>query len=164
MKASLLDLDQLLEEEVLLHEGLRDELAFECEKDGELGGTEFLKLQQRKYNLVARIENLETRRENKVRELAREWNETSEELTLSRIISKVEEDEAAVFQGRFNGLKALVEEIRHLAKESGQNAQARLKAVEATLSVVGEAARVHPTYSDAGKIRQRPPTFKNTSA
>ncbi|NIW85405.1 MAG: hypothetical protein GWN09_02175, partial [Gammaproteobacteria bacterium] len=57
-----------------------------------------------------------------------------------------------------------VEEIRTLARETGRNAQARLKAIDATLAVIGEAAKVHPTYSEAGRLTKRTPTFKQTSA
>jgi hypothetical protein len=57
-----------------------------------------------------------------------------------------------------------VEEIRRLAKETGANAAARLKAIDATLAVIGEAVKMHPTYSEAGRLQKRTPTFKHTSA
>lgn len=160
----LTELQALLREEMSLHAGLRDELRLECDEDGKLNSTEFIGLQQRKYNLVARIENLETKRMSKVSELAQQWEEPMESLTLGKIIDRSEETHGKPLKSCFDGLLALVEEIRELSRESGANANARLKAVESTLSVISDAARVHPTYSGKGKIQQRPPTFKATSA
>lgn len=158
------ELTALLRDEMALHEGLRDELRFEAAHDGRLDGRSLLALQQRKVNWVSRIESLEGRRMNKVGELARSWGEPSEQLTLSRIIERAPAHDSEGLQDCFDGLRALVDEIRTLARETGANAQARLKAIEATLSVIGEAAKLHPTYSGSGRLQHKPPTFKQTSA
>jgi len=158
------ELTDILSQELALHNGLRDELLVELEQEGRLKGREMLLLQQRKYNWIGRIEAIEERRIHKVAELARSWSESADNLTLKRIISRVEPDMAAQLDSCHNGLLALVEEVRRLARETGANAQARLKAVEATLSVIGEAARMHPTYSGAGRLQQQKPSFKTTSA
>ncbi|MDH4247518.1 MAG: flagellar protein FlgN [Deltaproteobacteria bacterium] len=158
------ELSDLLRQELALHESLRNELVGERDNDGKVDGPNLLRLQQKKYHLVSRIETLEDRRISKVRELANIWAEPVESLTLKAIIGRVPESPAQTLSACHSGLLRLIEEIRVLARETGANAQSRLKAVEATLSIVGEAARMHPTYSGSGKIQQRRPTFKNTSA
>lgn len=164
MSTSLQQLDALLREEVALHEVLRDDLAREVAQDGDMGSAELMDIQQRKYHVAHQIELLERRRLEQVRALAQEWETASGDLSLREIVERTDAPQSESFQGYHEALTALVEEIRALAKASGGNAQARLKAVEATLAVVGEAVRLHPTYSQAGRIRQRPPSFKQTSA
>lgn len=158
------ELKALLEDEVALHEGLRADLAFEAEHDGELSSADFLNLQQCKYYRVNQIEGLEERRLEQVRELAGHWQVDPRKLTLREIIARSPETLGEAFQGHHDALCALVEEIRRLARETGANAQARLKAIDATLAVIGEAVKMHPTYSEAGRLQKRTPTFKHTSA
>ena len=163
-QAAIEAMAELLSQEVQLHEDLRGELTREKELDGSLNGPQVLRVQQRKYHLVGRIEALEAQRMTQVRELARQWEEPVEALTLRRIIERSADEQAGQLSGYHQALVSLLEEIGQLARETGANAQARLKAVEATLSIVGEAARVHPTYSGRGRIQQKPPAFKSTSA
>ena len=157
------NISHLLRQELELHEGLRGELTQERDLDGELNGPAVLRAQQRKYHLVGRIEALEEQRMSKVRELARVWDEPVEQLTLRQIIARAPHEPAEQLSGYHKALLGLLEEIRVLAHETGTNASSRLKAVEATLSVVGDATRMHPTYSDRGRLRQKPPAFKSTS-
>lgn len=160
----LTDLKNLLTDEVALHERLRGDLTRELEQDGEISGADYLKLQQRKYYWVNQIESIESRRIGHVEALARDWDVEPRALTLRTIIARAPEAVADDLQGSFDALKALVEEIRGLGRKTGGNAQARLKAIDATLAVIGEAARMHPTYSEAGRIHKRTPNFKHTSA
>jgi FlgN protein len=160
----LTDLKALLGEEVALHEGLQADLAFESEQDGKLPAADFLRLQQRKYYWINRIEGIEQQRMDQVRRLAEHWQLDARKLTLREIIARAPEDLSGEFQGQHSALTALVEEIRRLARATGANAQARLKAIDATLAVIGEAAKMHPTYSEAGRLQKRTPTFKHTSA
>lgn len=164
MHPALNPLCETLRDEVALHARLRDELAYEADREGKLGGGEVLRVQQRKYQLVEQIEEAEARRMEHVRELARAWDEAPEALTLSRIRQRCEPEMQSALAECHEHLLALVEEIRELARTTGAAASARLKAVDATLAVVGEAARVHPTYSEAGRLHKRRPTFKHTTA
>ena len=158
------ELSDLLRQELALHESLRNELVAERDTDGKMDGESLLRTQQRKYHLVSRIESVEEHRIGKVRDLARIWEEPAEALTLRAIIGRIPEESGQSLADCHSGLMRLIQEIRSLAQETGSNANARLKAVEATLSVVGEAARLHPTYSGSGKLQQKRPTFKSTSA
>ena len=54
--------------------------------------------------------------------------------------------------------------IRELADITSQNAQSRLKAIDATLDVIKEALKMHTTYSEKGRLHQQTPTLKSTSA
>ena len=56
------------------------------------------------------------------------------------------------------------EEIRKLAAVTSSNAQARLKAIDATLAVVKEAMKIHSTYSEGGQLNRSTPSLKSTSA
>jgi len=162
---NLLDnLKLLLEAEISLHEGLRDDLALEAEQDGKLNSQDFLQLQQRKYTRVHQIETLEAQRQEQVKALADAWSRPAGELTLQEISRQAGDSAGDDLRSYRESLLQLTEEIRNLAKRTGANAQARLKAIDATLAVIGEAVRLHPTYSPGGKIKQRPPTFKQTSA
>jgi FlgN protein len=158
------ELKALLSEEVALHEGLRSDLAYESEQDGQLPSADFLRLQQRKYYWVNQIEGIETRRIEHVRQLAEQWRVDPRKLTLREIIARSSSPLSEELQGYHGALTALVEAIRTLARETSANAQARLKAIEATLTVIGEAVKMHPTYSEAGRLQKRTPTFKHTSA
>lgn len=164
MEQLLNELKALLEEEVGLHEGLRSDLAFEAEHDGSLSATDFLRLQQRKYYWINQIEGIEARRMEQVRTLADAWQVEPRQLTLREIMARAPEPLDGEFQGYHGALTRLVEEIRGLARETGANAQARLKAIDATLAAIGEAVKMHPTYSEAGRLNKRTPTFKSTSA
>ena len=164
MERHLTELKTLLFEEIALHEALRDDLAFELAQDGNLNGAEFLKLQQRKYIRAQQIEEMEARRIGQVRSMAEAWQTEPRQLTLRAIIARCSPPLAGEFEACHGKLQTLVNEIRPLARETAANAQARLKAIDATLAVIGEAARMHPTYSEEGRLQQRPPTFKHTSA
>ena len=164
MQKLLKELKTTLEQEIDLHLGLKADLAYEAEQDGELSGGDYLRLQQRKYIWAGQIEEIETRRVAQVNELAEKWEADEKKMSLREIIDRVADPFKESFRDSRETLIALVEEIRNLARKTGANAQARLKAIDATLSVIGEAARQHPTYSEEGRIQQRPPTFKSTSA
>jgi FlgN protein len=158
------DLKALLGEEVALHEGLKADLALESEQDGQLSAGDYLRLQQRKYYWINQIEGIEARRIEQVRNLAESWALDARKLTLREIVARTEEPVSVEFQGYHQALTGLVNEIRKLARETGANASARLKAIDATLAVIGEAVKMHPTYSEAGRLQKRTPTFKHTSA
>ena len=164
MEKLLNDLKALLGEEVALHEGLKADLAFESEQDGTLSSGDYLRLQQRKYYWINQIEGIEARRIEQVRKIAEDWAVDARKLTLREIIARAPQDDGAEFQGYHDALSALVQAIRELAKVTGANASARLKAIDATLAVIGEAVKMHPTYSEAGRLQKRTPTFKHTSA
>jgi hypothetical protein len=160
----LMTLSALLQEEVALHEALKGELDHEAKQDGALDGPAVLRTQQRKLQTVRRIQDLEAKRIALIKDLARDWQEPPEELTLRRIIPRAPQAIGAELQGSYTGLLAAVHEIRDLARITGANAQARLKAVDATLAIVHDAVKVHPTYSEAGRLQNKPVTFKYTSA
>lgn len=164
MQKLLIELKTMLENQISLHEGLKTDLVSESEQDGALSGTDFLQLQRRKYYWAAQIEEAESHRISQVRELAGHWNLEGKDIRLKDIISRSPASIGEELSANRETLIALVSEIRALARETGSNASARLKAVDAALLVVGEAARQHPTYSGKGRIRQKPPTFKSTSA
>ena len=164
MQKLLIELKAMLEHQISLHEGLKTDLVSESEQDGAMKGTDFLRLQQRKYYWAAQIEEAETHRISQVKELAGHWNLEDKDIRLRDIIARSPTPIDEELSANRETLIALVSEIRALARETGANAAARLKAVDAALQVVGEAARQHPTYSGKGRIRQKPPTFKSTSA
>lgn len=157
-------LKRLLQGEVALHQALKEELHQESLQDGKLDGATLLRLQQRKYHTARQIQDLESHRIALVKELAREWHEPAEELTLRRISARAGGEIGQELQATHGALVDLVHEIRDLARVTGGNAGARLKAVDATLAVIHEAVKVHATYSEAGKLQSKPVTFKYTSA
>lgn len=164
MQKLLTELKTLLEQQITLHEGLKADLSQEAETDGKMSAADFLQLQQRKYHWAGQIEDAEARRLEQVDELAQQWNVPAQQLTLKEIITRSPAPLNKSFTASRESLKLLVDEIRALARRTGTNASARLKAIDATLAVIGEAAQQHPTYSQKGRLKQRPPTFKTTSA
>jgi len=160
----LRELSALLRDELSLHEALKAELELEARQDGRLAGSELLRLQQRKHGLVRRVQELEQERIAVVADLARAWHEPAEALTLRRIIPRSPAPLAEELRERHAGLMGLVGAIRELARTTAGNAQARLKAVDATLSVIHEAAKVHATYSESGRLQAPTVTLKYTSA
>ena len=164
MQKLLIELKTMLDHQISLYEGLKTDLIGESEQDGVLSGAEFIQLQQRKYYWAAQIEEAESHRISQVKELAGHWNLGDKDIRLRDIITRSPAPIDEELSAKRESLIALVSEIRALARETGANAGARLKAVDAALQVIGEAARQHPTYSGKGRIRQKPPTFKSTSA
>lgn len=164
MDDKLRELSALLQDEVSLHEALKADLDLESRQDGRLEGSELLRLQQHKHGLVRRIQELEQERMALVAALARAWNEPPEALTLRRIIPRSPTPLAGELRERHASLMGLVGAIRELARTTAGNAQARLKAVDATLSVIHEAVKVHATYSESGKLQAPTVTLKYTSA
>jgi len=156
-------LKDILREEISLHESLRSDLEQEAEEDGKLDSKTLLQLQHRKNHKADSLQHLEQNRTAIVRELAGHWGIDPDGLTLRQIISRVPDPLAKELQECHGHLLGLVEEIQGLAKQTSFNAQARLKAVEATLAVINEAVKVHSTYSESGTLSRRTPTFKQTS-
>jgi len=99
-----------------------------------------------------------------VKELAKAWQEPAEALTLRRISAHAGGTLGEELLAAHGELAGLVHEIRDLARTTGGNAGARLKAIDATLSVIHDAVNLHATYSEAGKLQSKPVTFKYTSA
>ena len=164
MDDQLTRLQEILAEERRLHAALRDELAREAALDGRMSSAELVEIQRRKQQWVAAIKEQEVLRMRVVDELAHAWNESDEALTLRRIAERVDEAHAQTFRDAHQALVELMEEIRELARKTAANAQARLKAIDATLSVINDAVKMHPTYSGQGRLEKRTPTLKHTSA
>lgn len=163
MEDKLKELSALLQEEVSLHEALKADLDLEVSQDGKTSGSDLLRLQQHKHALVRRINELEQDRMEVVKALARAWHQAPEALTLRRIIPRAPEPVGEELKDSYSRLMGLVNAIRSLARTSAGNAQSRLKAVDATLSVIHEAVKVHSTYSGKGKLQSPPVTLKYTS-
>jgi flagellar biosynthesis/type III secretory pathway chaperone len=157
-------LKRLLQDEISLHQALKDVLDEESRQDGKLDSAALLRIQQRKYHTARQIQDLESQRIALVKELARAWGEPAEALTLRRIGARVGGAAGGELLALHADLLSLVDGIRALARETGANAAARLKALDATLAVIHEAVHVHATYSGAGKLQSKPVTFKYTSA
>ena len=99
-----------------------------------------------------------------VQALAEAWNEPAESLTLRQIIGRATHSLDEQLRICHERLLAIIDEIRALAQTTASNAQARLKAIEATLTVINDAVKMHPTYSGEGRLQKRTPTLKHTSA
>ena len=163
MEARLTNLKDLLVEEIEIHEALKNELQQEAALDGEMNGAALLKVQQGKIRKVREIQTLEIQRMQVVDELASAWNVAPGELTLRKIIPRAPAELGERLGECHARLVTLVDEIRQLARKTAANAQSRLKAIDATLAVINEAIKMHPTYSEEGRLQKVTPTFKQTS-
>ena len=164
MEEKLKRLHDFLQQEIALHEALKKELQQEAERDGQMDGLSLLQIQQTKHRQSRQIQQMEQQRIALVGELAALWSEESESLTLNRIIELSPAETGALLRECHGRLMGLVEDIRKLAKITAANAQARLKAIDATLAAITEAVNMHPTYSEGGRLHTVTPTFKQTSA
>ena len=164
MQQYLPELLELLKEEILHHSALEHELEQEADLDGSLNGSELLQIQMRKTKCVRDIRDLEKRRIELVSRIAQDWGESTEAITLSRIIGCAPIREGEALQQCYSELQDLVHRIRKLAQVTSSNAQARLKAIDATLAAIKEALKIHSTYSEAGRLQKATPTLKSTSA
>lgn len=164
METKLTQLKELLIEEIKIHQALKSDLQSEAEQDGKLDGAALIHLQREKNHKAREIQAMEGQRIQLVEDIAADWGLPPKELTLRRIIPRTPQPLDEQLATCHRQLVALVEEIRTLARETSRNAQARLKAIDATLAVVGEAARLHSTYSEEGRLQKVLPTFKETSA
>ncbi len=145
MEEKLNQLDALLLQEVALHESLCAELEKEAAGDGQLDGAALLRLQRNKNQTVREIQELEAERLVLVEAIAAAWSEDAAELTLRRIVPRAPVTIGENLSRRHGRLMELVTQIRELAALTGGNAQARLKAIEATLAIINEAVKMHPT-------------------
>ena len=164
MHPYLPELLDLLKEEILHHTALEHELKQEADLDGSLNGSGLLQIQMRKTKCVRDIRDLEEQRMELVGRIALDWGEPAEAVTLSRIIERAPKREGSALQQCYAELQNLVQRIRDLAQVTGANAQARLKAIDATLAAIKEALKIHSTYSEAGQLQKATPTLKSTSA
>lgn len=164
VEAKLTDLKDILIEEIEIHESLKTDLQNESDQDGKLNGAALITLQREKNRKAREIKALESRRIKLVEDIAAAWGHPPADLTLRKIIPRAPGPLGGELEDCHRRLVATVEDIRKLARETALNAQARLKAVDATLSVIGEVARLHPTYSEEGRLQKMTPTFKETSA
>lgn len=164
MEAQLNKLKDFLAEEIAIHDALKGDLRHEAEQDGKMNGAELLRLQRQKNQQVGKLRELELLRIKLVRELAGAWGEDPDGLTLKRIIPRASPPLAGELLKCHGQLMELVSDIQELSRETSANAQARLRAVEATLAVINEAVQMHPTYSEEGRLQKVTPTFKQTSA
>ena len=164
MDELLTNLHDILQDEVTLHAALRQQLVREAEQDGDMNAGTVVSVQLHKHECLEQILRVETRREELVSALAEAWGEAAAQLTLRRIIARCAAAQGEDLRALHSELMALVTDIRRLARITAANAHARLVAVEATLGVIQEAIRQHPTYSDAGRLKNKTPTFKYTSA
>jgi len=158
------DLLDVLRQEIRQHEALAAELDLEAELDGTLNGSDLLQVQARKNACVRAIRDLEQRRQEIVGTLAAAWDEPAALITLRRIAGRAPEALGETLLRCHAELMRLVQRIRELAATTSQNAQARLKAIDATLAVIKEALKIHSTYSEGGRLQKRTPTLKSTSA
>ncbi|MCH8843680.1 MAG: flagellar export chaperone FlgN [SAR324 cluster bacterium] len=164
MKNRLDDLIGILREEIALHSALLLELAAEAERDGKLNGNELLGFQARKSKVVHAIREQESNRIRIVEDLGRHWQLEGQDLTLKQIIAHAPTEAGNALEDCHSELKRLVGRIRELAAITSANAQARLRAIDATLAVVRDALKIYSTYSEEGHLHQRTPTLKSTSA
>ena len=163
MEDKLTKLKEILLEELSLHESLREDLHDEAEQDGQMDSKALLQIQHRKSHKANSLQSLEHNRTAIVNQLAAHWGLDPDSLTLRDIIPRAPHGLAVELRECHGRLLGLVEEIQGLARQTSANAQARLRAVEATLSVINEAVKVHATYSESGQLSRRIPTFKETS-
>lgn len=164
MERELNDLLDVLREEIRQHQALESELENEAALDGTLNGSELLRFQARKNACVRTIRDLEKRRLEIVAAFAKAWDEPAGLITLKRIAGRAPQAVGEALMGCHTELMAAVERIRGLAATTSQNAQARLKAIDATLAVIKEALKIHSTYSEGGRLQKRTPTLKTTLA
>ena len=164
MKNRLNDLIGILREEIALHSALLLELADEAERDGQLTGNELLGFQARKSQVVHAIREQESNRMRIVDDLGRYWKVQGQDLTLKQIIARAPTEAGNALGDCHGELKRLVGRIRELAAVTSGNAQARLRAIDATLAVVRDALKIYSTYSEEGHLQKRTPTLKSTSA
>ena len=164
MDTKLTLLREMLVQEIEIHEALKSDLLAEAEQDGKLDGTTFVNLQRDKNVKAREIQIIENKRIQLVEEIASAWGESLKELTLRKIIPRAPRPLNEQLTECHRRLTAVVEDIRVLARQTARNAQARLKAIDATLAVIGEASRLHATYSEEGRLQKVIPTFKETSA
>ena len=164
MEIKLTRLKELLIEAIEIHEALKSDLQSEAEQDGKLDGAALIHLQREKNRKAREIRVIENQRIQLVEEIAADWNLPPKDLTLRRIIPRTPQPLDEQLAACHRQLVALVEEIRALARVTSRNAQARLRAIDATLAVVGDAVRLHSTYSEEGRLQTVTPTFKQTSA
>jgi hypothetical protein len=160
----LTTLRDLLQEEVELHDTLRRELEQEAESDGDMSAGTLLRIQVTKNQCAQRIQYLEEQRISVVRNIETNQGRSGAGLTLKQIIPLADEALGQELKDCHQHLQDALHDIRDLARLTGENAHARLQAVDATLAVINEAVRMHPTYSDEGRLHNKPPTFKYTSA
>jgi hypothetical protein len=164
MDRELNELLEVLRQEIHQHQALEAELDREAALDGTFNGSELLQIQARKNASVRAIRDLERRRLEIVAAFAQAWDEPSALITLRRIAGRAPKELGDTLMRCHAELMRLVEHIHELSTVTSQNAQARLKAIDATLAVIKEALKIHSTYSEGGRLQKRTPTLKTTSA
>jgi hypothetical protein len=164
MNREMHELLGILQREISLHRALETELANEAALDGKMTGGDLLRIQGRKNQCVRGIRDLEAQRIALVTTLSAGLGGTAAPMTLKEIAARADGDLRAALLRCHQELMTLIGRIRALALVTSQNAQARLKAIDATLLVIRDALKMHPIYSEGGRLHKQTPTLKSTSA
>ncbi len=138
-------------------------LAYELENDGKLNATDFTRLQQRKSRMAVEVQDVEKALVACAIELGTQWGVSNSPPCLKDLANCAAAENADAFLPLHQKLRQQAQDIQRMAAHTARNAKARLQAMDATLHVICEAAKLHTTYSGAGRLAQRTMHFTSKS-
>ena len=138
-------------------------LSHEIENDGQLNAGDFTRLQQRKARIAVEVVDLEKAITTCAAQLGTQWKVQAQPPRLKDLARAADAQGGEAFLSLQKDLQAQALHIQRMAQKTAHNARARLQAIDATLHVIGESAKLHTTYSDAGKLAQRAMHFTSKS-
>ena len=153
MNGLLKELNTILAREIELHKHLLSLLQKEKECLIDLSTEELLENTKKKETCTLKIKILEESRLSLVKRLSTCFGISPQELTLSKLVSLVEEPYRSILDDARSTLRSLVRSIQESNQHNGAVVRDALHYCQRSLDFLYSATVANPTYVDNGKIK-----------
>ena len=102
--------------------------------------------------LVSDIAKMESRREALVNKIAEEIGTTSDQVTISELIKKIDKNEAEELEGLRNRISGILNELKNINELNSMLIKNSLEYAEFSLNILSTARVSDNNYGDSGKV------------
>ena len=155
MDALVTELQELLTQEIALHKHLLGLLHKEKGFLIDLSTEEILENSKKKETCTLKIKMLEESRSVLVRQLSQHSGVPAEELTLSKIVSLLEEPHRSTLDAIRSTLTSLIKSIQEANQHNSLVVKDALHYCKRSLDFLSSSSVANPTYVDGGRIKDR---------
>lgn len=155
MDALVTELGELLSQEIALHKHLLTLLHQEKEFLISLSTEEILRNTKTKETCVLKIKMLEEARSVLLHQLSQHLGVPQAELTLSKIVSLLEEPHRSTLDATRSTLTSLIKSIQEANQHNGLVVKDALHYCKRSLDFLYSSSAASPTYVHGGRIKDR---------
>jgi len=151
--ALVTELRELLTQEIEVHKHLLALLHKEKEFLIDLSTEEILENTKKKETCTLKIKMLEESRSVLVKQLSQHYSVPPEELTVSKIVSLLEEPHRSTLDATRSTLTSLIKSIQEANQHNGLVVKDALHYCKRSLDFLYSSSVASPTYVDGGRIK-----------